>query len=151
MNKLLKNADQIGIIVADLDAFIKAMDEFLGLRGFEIIDYPPPEIDAETTYYEQPSDFKVRMAFRNFDKFQLEVIQPVDGQSVFKDFLEKNGPGLHHIRFTAQEFDRICEDLISVGIQRIASGRGAHGSSKWAYFDTSVKLQGLFIEIRKTI
>jgi len=149
MENLLSNADQVGIIVADLDAFLTTMESLLGLDGFEIIEYPPEDIEPETIYYGQPSDFTVRMAFRDFGKFQLEVVEPGKGQSVFRDFLEEKGPGLHHIRFTEPAFDRICEELERQGIEQIASGKGAHGTSKWAYFDTSEVLQGLYIEIRK--
>ena len=149
MKNLLSNADQVGIIVADLDAFLHAMQTLLGIDGFEIIEYPPEDIDPETLYYGQPAEFTVRMAFRDFGKFQLEVVEPGEGQSVFRDFLEDNGPGLHHIRFTESAFDEICEELKRRGIRQISSGKGAHGTSKWAYFDTSAVLQGLFIEIRK--
>ena len=148
MDKLLKNADQVGIIVADLDAFLQSMQS-LGLDGFEIVEYPPEDIEPETIYYGRPEAFTVRMAFRDFGNFQLEVVEPGEGPSVFRDFLEEKGPGLHHIRFTEPAFDQICKELERQGIQQIASGKGAHGTSKWAYFDTSEVLQGLFIEIRK--
>ncbi len=149
MDGLVKNADQIGLIVADLDAFIKAMKELLGLDGFEVIEYPPEGLEVETIYHGHPAGFKARIAFRDFGKFQLEVVEPLEGPSVFKDFLDQNGPGLHHIRFTESDFDQICEQFESRGVQQIASGKGAHGESKWAYFDTSKVLQGLFIEVRK--
>lgn len=149
MEKLLSNADQVGIIVADLDAFLKTIHSLFGLDGFEIIEYPPEDIEAKTIYYGQPVEFSARIAFRDFSNFQLEVVEPLEGQSIFKDFLENNGPGLHHIRFTEIDFDGICDQLEHQGIRQIASGKGAHGSSKWAYFDTSEVLQGLFIEIRK--
>ena len=62
----MKNADQVGIIVADLEAFLQTMEELLGLKGFEVIEYPPADIEAETIYYGELTDFKVKMAFRDF-------------------------------------------------------------------------------------
>jgi catechol 2,3-dioxygenase-like lactoylglutathione lyase family enzyme len=149
MDDLLSNADQVGLVVSDLNAFLTMIKDLLGLDGFEVIEYPPEDIEPETLYYGEPVEFKVKMAFRDFGKFQLEVVEPLEGQSVFSDFLEKNGPGLHHIRFTEPDFDRVSAELEAKGIHQIASGKGAHGSSKWAYFDTSEALQGLYIEIRK--
>jgi hypothetical protein len=149
MDVLIKNADQVGIVVADLDRFLQNMKDLLGIDDFEVVEYPPDDIKPETTYYDKPTEFKLRMAFRDFEKFQLEVIQPLEGKSVFKDYLEKNGPGLHHIRFTQKNFDEADKSLREKGIPCIASGRGAHGSSQWAYYDTSALLEGLFIEIRK--
>lgn len=149
MELTIKNADQIGIVVEDLDKFLKNMDVLLGLDDFEIIEYPPDGIDPETTYHDKPAEFTARIAFRDFENFQMEVIQPVDGQSIFQDHLESKGPGLHHIRFTQPNFDEARQSLISKGISCIASGRGAHGSSLWAYFDTSARLEGLLVELRK--
>jgi len=149
MKNLLSNADQVGIIVADLEAFLKSIEDLLGLDGFEVIEYPPEDLEPETTYYGQPTEFKAKIAFRDFGKFQLEVVEPLQGQSVFQDFLDNHGPGLHHIRFTEEHLDDITERLNEKGIQEIASGKGAHGSSKWAYFDTAEALQGLYVEVRK--
>jgi len=149
MENLFSNPDQVGIIVADLDAFLDAIQTLLGLDGFEVIEYPPEDIEPETTYYGQPAGFTARIAFRDFGKFQLEVVEPGEGPSVFRDFLRDHGPGLHHIRFTEPAFDQICEEFEGQGIRQIASGKGAHGTSKWAYFDTAALLQGLFVEIRK--
>jgi methylmalonyl-CoA/ethylmalonyl-CoA epimerase len=149
METLLKNADQVGVIVSDLDAFLTVMKDLLGLDGFEVIEYPPPDLEPETTYLGEPSRFTARIAFRDFGRFQLEVVQPLEGRSIFRDHLEKNGPGLHHIRFTEERFDEICEQMSRRGIQEIASGKGAHGSSKWAYFDTAEVLQGLIVELRR--
>lgn len=149
MNYPLSNADQIGIVVHDLDSFLQGLDDLLGIRGFELVEYPPDKTKAEITYRGQPADFKLKMAFMRIGKFEVEVIQPLEGESAFKDFLEKNGPGIHHIRFTENRFDEICQVLQGQGLEMVASGRGVHGPTSWAYFDTSTVLQGLIIELKK--
>ena len=149
MELKIKNADQIGIVVEDLDKFLKGMEDLLGLDDFEVIEYPPEGVNPGTTYHDEPADFSLRIAFRNFDKFQMEVIQPVEGQSIFKDHLAAKGPGLHHIRFTQPNFEEARDSLLSKGIRCISSGLGAHGTSLWAYFDTSAQLEGLLVELRK--
>jgi hypothetical protein len=145
----LKNPDQVGIVVKDLDAFLNALNDLIGLDGFEIIDYPPEGVDVGTTYHGIPAELNMKVAFRNFDSFQLEVVQPGEGESIYKDFLNEKGPGLHHLRFTDERLDLITEELSRKGIKKISSGRGVHGDSQWAYFDTSKELQGLILEIRK--
>lgn len=145
----LKNLDQVGIVVHDLDRFLIAIKEIIGLDGFEIVDYPPDGVDVGATYHGLPAELNMKVAFRNFDAFQLEVVQPGEGQSIYKDFLEERGPGLHHIRITDERLELIEEAFSRKGIQKISSGRGVHGDSQWAYFDTSRELQGLILEIRK--
>ena len=36
---------------------------------------------------------------------QIELIQPLEGRSIYSDFLQAHGPGLHHIRFSVEPFD----------------------------------------------
>jgi Glyoxalase/Bleomycin resistance protein/Dioxygenase superfamily len=149
MDIQLKNPDQVGIVVEDLDAFLKVLKDLVGLDGFEVIDYPIEGIEANTTYHGKPSDLKMKAAFKKFESFQLEVVQPGEGESIYKDFLEERGPGIHHIRFSDVQSDEISEELSRRGIQEIASGRGLHGDSKWTYFDTAKVLQGLILEVRR--
>ena len=146
---MFKNADQVGIVLDDLDKFLEMMEEFLGISGFEVVEYPSKGTDAEILYHGQASGFKAKIAFKDLGNFQVEVIQPIEGPSIYQDFLDERGSGLHHIRFTSESFYEICDYLESQGIKQIASGRGVHGSSRWAYYDTSKVLQGLIIEIRK--
>ncbi len=145
----LSNADQIGIVVHDLDAFLQMLNDLLGIDGFEVLEYPPDAEEAGITYYGEPANFKLKLAFRKVGKFEVEVIQPLWGESTFKDFLEENGPGIHHVRFTESRFDEIAQTLQDRGIQMMASGRGVHGPTRWAYFDTSDLLQGLIVELKK--
>ena len=149
MENLQLQPDQFGIVVNDLDDFLKTLKELIGVDDFEIIDYPLEGVDSGTTYHGNPSDLQMKVAFRDFDSIQLEVIQPGEGQSIYKDFLEESGPGLHHMRFTHEKLDQISHHLSEKGIECIASGRGVHGDSQWAYFDTAAQLQGLIVEIRK--
>ncbi len=149
MKHSLSNADQIGIVVHNLDSFLQGLHDILGITGFEVIEYPPDNTEAEITYYGEAADFKLKMAFMKVGKFEVEVIQPLEGQSVFKDFLEENGPGIHHVRFTERRFDEMSQALQEQGIQMIASGRGVHGPTQWAYFDTAALLQGLIVELKK--
>ncbi|MBI9050825.1 MAG: VOC family protein [Anaerolineaceae bacterium] len=149
MENLQRQPDQVGIVVYDLNAFLKSIKELIGMDGFEVIDYPPEGVDVGTTYHGDPSRLNMKVAFCDFGSIQLEVVQPGEGQNIYNDFLKERGPGLHHIRFTDKQFDQISEDFSRKGIKIISSGRGVHGNSQWAYFDTTKELQGLILEIRK--
>lgn len=145
----LSGADQVGFVVDDLDAFLELLERFFGLKGFEVIEYPPEDLkDPQTIYLGQPAKFRLLMAFKKIGNIEFEVVQPLEGDSVFSDFLKNHGPGLHHIRFTEKDFQVACADLQSSGIPLLAQGKGAHGASTWAYFDTAQLLNGLFIELR---
>jgi len=147
----ISNADQIGIVVKDLGPALEQFKLLLGTENFDIVDWPKPGTDPESTYYGKPAQFKLRIAFTQMGNLQLEVIQPVEGKSIFADFLETHGPGLHHIRFSEKNFDQKMKQLQKAGIQMISSGRGIRSASTWAYFDTTKHLGGIYIELRTAI
>jgi methylmalonyl-CoA/ethylmalonyl-CoA epimerase len=145
----LSRPDQIGLVVENVDAAVLQYSRLLGISNFEIVDWPAPGVDPESTYYGKPGRWKMRTGFATLGDMQFELIQPQEGTSIFKDALESRGPGIHHFRFTVPDFDEKAACLQKAGIQMIASGRGIHGSSHWAYFDTAELLQGVYIELRK--
>ncbi len=145
------NADQVGIVVSDLAETINQYGLILGVDSFEIIDWPIPGKDPQATYYGGPANYSMRIGFVQIGKIQLEIVQPLDGKSIFKDFLENHGPGLHHIRFSEKDFDFKVAQMEKAGIKMIASGSGVRSSSKWAYFDTTQILGGIYIEIRSLV
>ena len=147
----ISNADQVGIVVEDLDSAIEQFRLLLGVSNFDVVDWPKPGTDPESNYYGKKAQFKLRIAFSQLGNLQLEVIQPVEGKSIFTDFLETHGPGLHHLRFSEKNFDQKVEQLQKAGIQMISSGRGVRSPSTWAYFDTTRFLGGIFIELRTAL
>ncbi len=140
--------DQIGIVVTDLDAFTSELTRLFGIGPFRIMEWPVDGIDPQSTYHGQPADYRLRLAFATAGKVQIEVIQPLEGQNIYSDFLRDHGPGLHHFRLTIPGFEKGVEVLANDGIQNIASGTGVHVGSKWAYFDTTHNLEGVIVELR---
>lgn len=141
--------DQVGIVVHDLHGMVAMFEQILGIKNFRVMEWPLEGIDPEATYHGEPGNFRLLLAFATVGKTQIEIVQPLEGQNIYSDFLDSHGPGLHHIRFTVPDFDERIAGLEEKGIKNIASGTGVHVGSKWAYFDTSSLLQGVIIELRK--
>ena len=108
---------QVGFIVKDVEAAKKKWAEFLGL------EVPPTQpIGAyettQTVYQGQPApEAYCWMAFFDVGPgLQLELIQPIKGPNVYQAFLEKHGPGLHHVKDVCpdeeilKQFDRLKGD-----------------------------------------
>ena len=147
----ITNADQVGIVVKNLDSAMEQFKLLLGVENFEVVDWPKPGTDPESTYYGKPAHFELKIGFTQLGVLQLELIQPVKGKSIFSDFLETHGPGLHHIRFCEKNFNQKVEQLQKAGIKMISSGRGIRSASIWACFDTTQLLGGIFIELRTAL
>jgi methylmalonyl-CoA/ethylmalonyl-CoA epimerase len=140
--------DQIGIVVHDLSAVTQELTRLFGIGPFRIFEWPLEGVDPQATYHGQPANFRLLLAFATVGKIQIEIVQPLEGQNIYSDFLRDHGPGLHHFRLTVPEFEQGVAALIGTGIEKIASGTGVHVGSKWAYFDTTQQLEGVIVELR---
>ena len=145
------SVDQIGIVVRDLHGMVATLKLLLGIDDFRIMEWPIEGIDPKATYHGEPGNFKLLLGFATVGNTQLEIVQPLEGQNIYSDFLEEQGPGLHHFRLTVPDFEERVKDLKANGIENIASGTGVHVGSEWAYFDTSKALQGVVVELRKSL
>ena len=140
--------DQIGIVVNDLQTFTQELSRLFGIGPFRIFEWPLEGVDPQATYHGQPANLRLLLAFVTVGKIQLEIVQPLEGQNIYSDFLRDHGPGLHHFRLTIPGFEKGVEALINEGIENIASGTGVHVGSKWSYFDMGHNLEGVVVELR---
>lgn len=146
-----KDFVQIGVVVADLDLSIKNLEEIFGIGPFRVVDWPPQgREDLERYYHGQPGNFTARMAFTELGPIELELIQPMGGQSLWKDFLEQRGGGIHHIRFNLKEIDPVRSYLSECGIEPIQYGAGIRPGTTWMNFATEDKV-GFGIEVMKVV
>jgi hypothetical protein len=153
-NKLVPmdvNVDQIGIVVRDLRVMAENLHRLLGIGPFRILEWPIEGIDPESTYHGEPEDYRILLGFARQGVTQIELIEPLEGQNIWSDFLDKNGPGIHHFRIVVSDFDKKVSELEEAGLKKIASGTGAHIGSEWVYFDTADLLNGIVIELRKRL
>ena len=138
---------QIGVAVRDVEKSARRLSQVFGIGPFRFIDYPPPgREDVERVYHGAPADFTARLAFANLGPVELELIQPLDGQSVWRDFLEEHGEGIHHIRFNVADIEETTEYLAGQGIPATQWGSALRPGTIFRYFGTEDKV-GFVIEV----
>jgi hypothetical protein len=146
-----KNCLQIGAVVTDLDQTIQVLSEVFGFGPFRVFDWPPPDRpDIEEFYYGKRVHFKARKAFVDMGAVELELIQPIEGESIYFDFLREHGPGLHHIRFNIPELQPIVDYLTQNKFEVSQMGSGLRPGTVWANFNTE-SLVGFTIEVMKAL
>jgi hypothetical protein len=95
---------QIAWVTRDLDATEAALTGLLGVRKW--IGLPGVHFGPDTcTYRGRPADFVADIALSYLGDLQLELIAPVTGESIYTEFLDRSGPGLHHICVEAPDAD----------------------------------------------
>lgn len=146
-----KKCVQIGAVIRDVDHTIQVLTEVFGLGPWRVVDWPPPDrTDIEEYYYGKRVTFKARKAFADMGGVELELIQPIEGESIYTDFLREHGEGLHHIRFNVPEIEPVFAYLGQNEIQVSQMGSGLRPGTFWANFDTE-KLVGFTLEVMKAL
>jgi LAO/AO transport system kinase len=105
--------DHLGIAVRSLDDSLPFYTAHLGL----------PVLSRETVEHE-----KVNVAMLPAGTSRIELLEPLDPTSTIAKFLEKRGPGLHHIAMRVPDLHDTVRRLESGGIRLLGvPQRGAGG------------------------
>ena len=144
------SAVQVGVVVRDIDATIRVLTEVFGIGPFRVVHCPPPERQNQQYLRGSPARFHTCQAFADLGGFELELIQPIEGTTIWSEFLEQHGPGIHHIRFNTPDLEEVVAALKVRGIGTTQEGAGIREGTYWANFDTEALL-GFIIEIMKPL
>jgi len=139
-------AIQIGVVVDDIHRTMEKLTELFGIGPFRVVNCPPVERIDQQFYYGELDRFRTVQAFADLGSVELELIQPLEGRTIWSDFLEKRGPGIHHIRFNVPDHKTLSAYLQNAGIGRTQEGAGIRDNTYWVNYDTE-KLLGFVIEI----
>lgn len=100
----VQKLNHISIAVPDLEA---AMERFGNLLGSE----PSP--------IETISDQQVRLCFFELGETRIELISPLPENKGVNGFLEKRGPGLHHICLEVDDIEVALDEYRDAGLRLI--------------------------------
>ncbi|MGZ9585525.1 VOC family protein [Paenibacillus marinisediminis] len=134
---------QIGIIVKDIDRVSQAYADFLGVEkpAWFLTD----TVDKSQTEYKGASTVaRAKLAFFNCGQLQIELIEPDEHPSTWREFLDEHGEGVHHIAFGIQGMKEKITLLANSGIPLVQKGEYTGG--RYAYMD-SVKDLKVLIEL----
>ena len=78
---------------------------------------------------EVPSQL-VKVAFLFVGESKIELLEPTSPESPVAKFLEKNGPGTHHVAYEVADIEKAIAALLAKGNRMIdqAPRPGAHGA-----------------------
>ena len=132
--------EQVCIVVHDLTKSMEAMWDTFGIGPWDIYIADADSV-SNMTYHGKPASFKFKVA-RTHNKLggiEIELIQPVEGDNIYRDYLKEHGEGIHHLGWhkvdNLEAFTETTQRLEREGFPCIMSGRGQR--SAFAYFDTT--------------
>lgn len=104
--------DHISIVVEDFDA---AYEFYANTLGLEVLKVEESELHG------------VKAAFLKVGDMMIEIIQPL-GEGAIADFLEKRGPGFHHVAFEVEDLPEALDEVSGAGVRVLGKPKpGIHG------------------------
>lgn len=100
----LAELNHIGIAVKNIEEGKKLFCEILGF-----------ELKAE----EELPERGVRVAFLETGNTSIELLEGIGEESAVTKFLERHGPGIHHLCFRVGDIDRVLGELAGAGLRLI--------------------------------
>ncbi len=110
--------DHLGIAVRSLDESLPFYESQLGL----------PVLSRETVEHE-----KVTVAMLPAGSSRVELLEPLDETSTIAKFLEKRGPGLHHIAMRVPDLHATLRHLESAGVRLLGTPRRGAGGHLYVF------------------
>lgn len=148
MSALFKKITQVGMVVRDCEATAKRYWEDLGIGPWRFYTLDPTNTPG-MTLRGKPVAHAFRAALAQVGEVELELIEPLAGESVYAEHLAAHGEGLHHLAFDVEDFEQTRTRLRERGYAQIQGGR-SFGAATYAYFDTDKHL-GCLAEIGSPI
>ena len=127
---------QVGFIVKDLETTKNKWAEFLG------VPVPPSQPVGDyavtgTQFMGQAApEASCMMAFFDVGPgLQLELIEPNDKPSTWRNYLEEHGEGMHHVAFQVKDSKACVERAENAGLKLVQHGKYGDGSGEYNYLD----------------
>jgi methylmalonyl-CoA/ethylmalonyl-CoA epimerase len=116
---MFKKIDHIGIAVKSLDESIPLYRDAYGMH-LHVVEEVPEQ--------------KVKVAMFEIGDIHIELLEPTSDDSPIAKFLEKKGPGMHHICYEVDDVDGTLEEVSAHDVQLIdKKSRIGAGGKKVAF------------------
>lgn len=129
---MIKKVDHIAVVVPNLDEATKFWVEALGLTLERVESVPREGVDV---------------AFLPVGESEIELLQPTDPESGVARYLEKRGPGLHHICLEVDDIEATLARLRAAGVPLINETANISESGKQYAFVHPKGTGGVLVEL----
>jgi len=136
---------QIAIVVKDMDDALEKYHRVLGWGPWNVYEHTPPSLH-DTYVRGEPVEYTMLGAECHVGPVDVELLQPLDGPSIYKEWLEEHGEGMHHIavmRHTPDESEETMRHFNGLGAEVLMEGRIGE-SIHFYYLDTGPLLKVIF-------
>jgi methylmalonyl-CoA epimerase len=133
---MLKGIEHVAIAVRSIDDALATWRDHLGfdLQGFETVESQ-----------------KVRVAILTKGPHRVELMEPTAPDSPISAFLERRGPGLHHICLDVEGIQGHLDDLRAAGVRLIDEAPVPGAKERQVAFVHPKDTGGVLIELSEDV
>ena len=128
----VKRIDHVAIVVEDLETALGFWRDTLGL---------------DLDHVEEVPDQKSSVAFMPTGGSEIELVRPTTGDSGIARYLQKRGPGIHHICFEVEDLEAALAELKGKGVKLINEEPLAGSGGKKLAFIHPSSANGVLVEL----
>jgi len=128
----VKRINHIAIVVEELDDALHFWRDALGLK---------------VTSVEEVPDQDSIVAFLPVGNMEIELVKPTSAESGVARYLNKRGPGIHHICFEVDDIEASLDSLKESGVRLINSEPVIGANGKRLAFVHPESAHGVLVEL----
>ena len=128
----IKRVDHIAVVVADIESSLGFWRDALGLELAHIEDVP---------------DQKSLVAFLPVGESEIELVRPTTDDSGVAKYLQKRGPGMHHISLEVDDIEGMLAQLKAKGVRLINETPITSADGKKLAFIHPESTSGVLVEL----
>jgi len=138
---------QVAIVVPDLEEAVEQYWRLFGIGPWHFYTYGTG-LCTKMTYHGEPAEYRMRVALGYLGPTRIELIEPLDGDTVYADFVQEHGYGVHHFGVLVDDMEEALAQAEAAGltVTMDGAGFGRDGDGHYAYLDTESRI-GVTIEL----
>jgi methylmalonyl-CoA/ethylmalonyl-CoA epimerase len=134
--------DHIAVVVKDIEKAVDFYTKAFGLKFEEIAQHAlPPDVITRG----KSTPYTMKVSFAQMGPIRLELVQVVEGECLYTEFLREHGEGIHHLGFEVADLEKEVANAESQGLENICYLKMV-GIMAFAHFDAT-KTNGARIEL----
>jgi hypothetical protein len=129
----VERISKISFAVKDADEAVESYQELFGVGPWEVVEQTPLVLTGRS-YRGAPARHTFKVATASLEAVQIELVQPISGDSLQADFLREQGEGICQLAFEVSDLAAANAALEKEGFSVIQSG--VYEGAPYACYDT---------------
>lgn len=129
---MLRKIEHLGIAVKSISESLTVFESLIGSNCYKI---------------EEVASEGVKTAFIQIGESKIELLEATNPESPIAKYLEKNGPGIHHIAFDVEDINAEIDRLVNSGFQLIHSAAKDGADNKLIAFLHPKSTEHILVEL----